>query len=185
MEHRTAADFISDAGVQHIVFTATDRGANGNSDPTVIPHFASKFNIEKDIEQKAKMQGATWTFLRPVAFYENLSPDFIGKVFTSIWRLNGMDNRLQFVSTKDIGKIAAEAFINASSPDYKNKAINIAGDSITPSEMATTFKEVTGQEIPFTYSWVAVVVRWLLWEQLGYVRLRFIHWHVRDIRHIR
>ena len=142
---------------------------DGDTDPTPIPHFASKFNIEKDIQHKAKAssQGATWTFIRPVAFYENLTPGFIGKAFTSIWRLNGMDNRVQYVSTKDLGKIAADAFINASSPDYKNKAISVAGDSITPKEMAAVFKEVTGEEIPTTYPFLARILRYKLWEQLG------------------
>ncbi|KAK5167334.1 uncharacterized protein LTR77_007033 [Saxophila tyrrhenica] len=158
-----------DAGIQHIIFTATDRGAQSDTDPTPIPHFASKFNIEKDIEQKAKAssQGATWTFLRPVAFYENLIPGFIGKGFVSMWRLNGLDNKVQHVSTKDIGKVAADAFVNASSPEYKNKAVHLAGDELSPRQMATIFKEVTGEEIPATYSWLATVLRWMLNEQLG------------------
>jgi uncharacterized protein YbjT (DUF2867 family) len=156
-----------DAGVQHIVFTATDRGMNGDTDPTPIPHFASKFNIEKDIEQKAAARGATWTFLRPVAFYENLVPGLIGKGFVSMWRLNGLDGQVQHVSTKDIGKVAAEAFINSSSPEYKNQAIGLAGDKLSPRQMATIFKEVTGEEIPATYSWLAYVLRYMLHEQLG------------------
>jgi uncharacterized protein YbjT (DUF2867 family) len=158
-----------DAGIKHIVFTATDRGQNGDTDPTPIPHFASKFNIENDIKDKAPKtsQGTTWTFLRPVAFMENLTPGFIGKAFVSVWRLNGLDNRVQHISTKDVGKVAAEAFINSDSPEYKNAAISLAGDSITPREMATIFKETTGEELPATYSFLAWIVRWLLWEQLG------------------
>ena len=51
-----------------------------------------------------------------------------------------MDNKIQLISTKDIGKIAAEAFLTSSSPEYKNAAVSIAGDEITPAEMAQTFK---------------------------------------------
>lgn len=160
-----------DAGVQHIVFSATERGGQERSETnqTPIPHFISKFNIEKDVKEKAKAstQGTTWTFLRPVAFYENLVPGFLGKAFISVWRLNGLDNKVQYISTRDIGKVAADAFINASSPEYKNKAISLAGDEITPRQAAIIFKETTGGEIPSTYSFLATVLTWVLWEQLG------------------
>ena len=158
-----------DAGVQHIVFTATDRGVDSDRNQTPIPHFVSKYNIEKDIVEKTKTspQGTTWTFLRPVAFMENLTNDFLGKAFISVWRLNGLDNKVQYISTKDVGKVAADAFINASSPDYKNQSISLAGDAITPRQAATIFKEATGKEIPSTYPWLAYALRWMLWEQLG------------------
>ena len=78
-----------------------------------------------------------------------------------------MDNKIQLISTKDIGKIAAEAFLNASSPEYKNAAVSIAGDELTPAEMAQTFKEVTGQDIP-NFNWVVgKLLRWMLWNDLG------------------
>lgn len=160
-----------DAGVQHIVFTATDRGGQekSNTNQTPVPHFISKFNIEEDIKEKARVssQGTTWTFLRPVAFYENLVPGFLGKAFISVWRLNGLDNKVQFISTRDIGKVAADAFINASSPEYKNKSISLAGYEMTPRQAATIFKETTGEEIPSTYSFLATIITWVLWEQLG------------------
>ena len=45
-----------DAGVRHIVFTATDRGGQRTSDtnPTNGSHFISKYSIEQDIMDKAK-----------------------------------------------------------------------------------------------------------------------------------
>lgn len=167
-----------DAGVQHIVFTSTERGGQKKSDTntTDIPHFTSKYNIEKDIQEKSKATGATWTFLRPVAFYENLTPGFFGKAFTAMWRLNGMDRKLQFISTKDIGRIAAEAFINADTPEYKNKAFSIAGDELSPNEAANIFKETTGQEIPNTYPFVGSLLRWGMKDQLG----KMFDWFVAE-----
>ncbi|KAF7189944.1 NmrA-like family domain-containing oxidoreductase phqG [Pseudocercospora fuligena] len=155
------------AGVEHIVFTATDRGVNSDNDPTIVPHFASKYNIEQEISAKSKGKG-TWTFLRPVAFYENMTNDFLGKAFISMWRLNGNDRKLQLVSTKDIGKIAAEAFLNAESPEYKNTSISLAGDEISVVEAEKVFREVTGgQQIPETYGFVARILKWVLHEHLG------------------
>jgi len=169
-----------EAGVQHIVFTATDRGGPAKSDtnPTNVPHFISKFNIEADIVERSKesKQGTTWTFLRPVAFMENLSNNFLGKGFLAVWRLNGHDRKLQLVSTKDIGRVAAEAFLNAESEEYCNQAISLAGDHISPLEAAEIFKEVTGKEIPSTFSFVGTSLRWVLWEQLGIM----FNWFVSD-----
>ena len=157
------------AGVNYIVFTATERGGpmKSETDPTVVPHFSSKYNIEKDIVAKAPAHGATWTFLRPVAFMDNLTNDMNGKGFVSMWRLNGYDSKLQLISTSDIGRIAAEAFMNADSDEFRNKAISLAGDELTPNQAAKVFKRVTGKEIPSTYWFVGVLIKWLLWEKLG------------------
>ncbi|KAL8644321.1 MAG: hypothetical protein Q9210_007311 [Variospora velana] len=160
-----------EANVKHIIFTTTDRGGQEKSDndPTYVPHFISKYNVEQDIMQRAeKSNGAvTWTFLRPVAFYENLTPDFFGKAWIAMWRLNGLDRKLQMISTTDIGKVAAEAFHNAESDEYRNKAISLAGDEISPNEAASIFKEETGKEIPSTFALVGRGLRIMLKEQLG------------------
>ncbi|KAF9741966.1 hypothetical protein PMIN04_001578 [Paraphaeosphaeria minitans] len=155
------------AGVKHIVFTATDRGANSDSSATVVPHFASKFGVEQDIVSKSKESGGSYTFLRPGAFYENLSDDFLGKGFVSMWRLNGSSSRIKFVSTKDIGKIAAEAFLDADSAQYRNKAIALAGDDISLAGFETAFREETGKQLPETFGVVGRGLRWALHEQLG------------------
>lgn len=78
-----------------------------------------------------------------------------------------MDTRLQFVSTKDIGRVAADAFLNSSSSTYRNQAIALAGDDITPNEASKVFKEVTGQDIPSTYSVFPTAVKWMMKEELG------------------
>jgi uncharacterized protein YbjT (DUF2867 family) len=155
------------AGVQHIVFTATDRGPNSDTDPTVVPHFASKFRIEQDIVAATAAAGATYTFLRPVAFYENLSNDFLGKGFVSMWRLNGAASRIKFVSTKDIGKVAADAFLHADEQQYRNKALALAGDDISLADFERVFKEETGKVLPETFGVVGRGLRWALREQLG------------------
>ena len=84
-----------------------------------------------------------------------------------MWRLSGEDSKMQFISTRDIGKVAAEAFLNASSAEYKNASISLAGDEYTPRQAASIFKEVTGQEIPSTYPLLGRILKWLLTEQLG------------------
>jgi uncharacterized protein YbjT (DUF2867 family) len=159
------------AGVQHIVFTSTDRGGQiaSEGNPTSVPHFASKFRIEEDIKAIAgaattpKKDGSslTYTFLRPVAFFENLSNDFFGRCFPAMWRLNGADKPMQFIATSDIGRIAAAAFAAHDSPEYKNKAISLAGDSLSLNEASRIFREETGLHggLPETYAWLGGAIR--------------------------
>lgn len=75
--------------VEHFVFTSVDRGGPVASDktPTDIPHFASKHRLEKYLQEQIAAKGSKmqWTILRPVAFMDNLTPDFMGKGFTSMW----------------------------------------------------------------------------------------------------
>jgi len=158
------------AGVSHIVFTSVERGVNQATDPTPVPHFRSKFNIEKEIESLAHAKPSlSYTFLNPVAFMDNVTPDFFGKVFGTLWSFNGPSTKLQLVATSDIGKIAAEAFIHADQDEYKNKRVSIAGDDLTPAEAKTIFQEVTGKSLPETYGFVGRVIKWLAYEQLGYM----------------
>lgn len=154
------------AGVQHIVFTSTDRGGQVKSEgnPTNVPHFASKFRIEEDIKATvaAKKDGSmTYTFLRPVAFFENLTNDFFGRCFPAMWRLNGADRPLQFIATSDIGRIAAAAFTAHDSPEYKNQAISLAGDSLSLNEATKIFHEEIGLSggLPETYAWLGGAIR--------------------------
>lgn len=155
-----------EAGVFHIVFTSTDRGGQEESEnnPTEVPHFSSKYRIEQDIKRAAAASNGkmTYTFLRPVAFFNNLTDNFIGQAFVSMWQLNGLNRNLHMISTKDIGKVAAEAFLNASDERYCNKGISLAGDALTPNDAARIFKEETGQEIPSTYPWLAWMIRTLV-----------------------
>ncbi|KAK3109644.1 hypothetical protein LTR53_016881 [Teratosphaeriaceae sp. CCFEE 6253] len=169
-----------EAGIKHIVFTATERGGQVKSEttPTSVPHFRSKYNIEQDIKQRCQesKQGATWTFLRPVAFFENLSDNFFGRGFVAMWRLNGLDRPLQQISTTDIGLVAADAFLNADSDEYRNTGISLAGDELSPNEAARIFKEVTGLELPASYLFVGRLLRWVAREQLGLM----FDWFVTD-----
>ncbi|GAB7329704.1 hypothetical protein MBLNU13_g01437t1 [Cladosporium sp. NU13] len=161
-----------EAGVQHIVYTSVDRGVNSDSTETNIPHFRSKKHVEDDIRIKAAENGVSWTFVRPVAFMENLTADFFGKTFVAMWRQIGADKQLQLVSTKDIGKVAAEALLNADDERYKNKAISLAGDAVSAKQAARIFKEVTGQSIPSTFGIFGSLLKFAKKEEVG----RMFNW---------
>lgn len=80
---------------------------------------------------------------------DNLTPDFMGKVFATAWRMALKGKPLQVVATSDIGFFAAEAF---TSPDtYRGRAISLAGDELTWTQMAEAFREKVGRDVPTTF----------------------------------
>ncbi|QIW95933.1 hypothetical protein AMS68_001451 [Peltaster fructicola] len=153
-----------EAKVAHIVFTATDRGGQVKSEnnPSDVPHFVSKYNIEQVIkENAAKSNGKlTYTFLRPVSFYENFNPKPFGPTHMTMWRMDGDDKTLQMIATKDVGKVAAEAFRQAEDSKYKNNAVSLAGDSVTAAEFRTIFKRVTGQDFAQSFWILGAAIRY-------------------------
>ncbi len=166
---KALVDIAAAHGVSHFVYTSAERGGPQQSDRsgTQIKHFISKFNIENHLKQVSEKSGGKmkWTVIRPVAFMENLTPDFIGKGFATMWQLNGMDSKLQLVSSVDIGVLAADAFKN---PDaYASKAISFATDELTAREANDVFKKVMGTDMPTTYPIVGRLIKFLLHEQLG------------------
>jgi len=152
-------------GVEHFVFTSVDRGGEGVSEktPTEIPHFMSKHRIEEYLKEKTSAAGSKmgWTILRPVAFLDNLTPDFMGKAFASMWYGLG-DKPLQLVSTHDIGVFAARAFNDPGA--YNQRAISLAGDELTLDQGKKIFKEVVGYDMPETFRFVGTAINFMIKE---------------------
>ncbi|OQV07026.1 hypothetical protein CLAIMM_11519 [Cladophialophora immunda] len=146
---------------------AIGNGASLNTDPTNVPHFASKYNIEQYLFEKTKNQEMDWTVLRPVAFFENLVPGFLGKVFTASWARNlRKDQKLQLIATSDIGFFAAEAFMKPE--QYKNTKLSLAGDELTYDQFKTIFEQRIGTTLPTTFSFIAGLINWMV-KDLGYM----------------
>jgi uncharacterized protein YbjT (DUF2867 family) len=152
-------------GVEHFVFTSVDRGGPGTSEknPTGIAHFSSKHRIEEYLKEKCKENGdkMQWTILRPVCFMDNLTPDFMGKGFASMWAGIG-SKPLQFISVHDIGVFAARAFANPK--QYKGRAITLAGDELNLEGGKEVFKETTGKDMPETWGFVGMGIKFMIGE---------------------
>ena len=146
--------------VKHFVFSSVDRGGPELSDneSTNVPHFVSKYRIEKRLIEKATVspQGMGYTILRPTAFFDNLTPDFMGKGFAAMWKGMG-EKKLQFISTRDVGRYAAFAFED--SEKYHNQAVSIAGDELNFSEGEGIFRTVVGEDMPTTFVLVGRALR--------------------------
>ena len=163
-------DAAAAAGVKHFIYTSAERGGveKSDRDPTPIAHFKSKFNIEKHLlAVSGSNPSMKYTIIRPVAFMDNLMPNFLGRAFKTMWDLNGLDEsgKLQLVSSKSIGILGADVFRD---PDkYTGQAISLATDELTPNEANAIFKRLIGEDIPTTYSFIGRIVKYLAHEQLG------------------
>ena len=174
---KSLVDVAAANGVKHFVYTSADRGGleKSDRDPTLVKHFISKFNIENHLKTVAKKNpDMQWTIIRPVAFMDNIEPGFLGKAFMAMWKLNGVDRKMQLVSSRDIGILAADAF---KVPDqYLGKAISLATAEISPNEANKIFARVVGSDIPTSYSLTGRLVKLALHEQLGVM----FDWFVTD-----
>ncbi|KAF5691036.1 hypothetical protein FDENT_3640 [Fusarium denticulatum] len=153
----------SHPSVDHIVFSSVDRGGDevSWSQPTEIPHFAAKHRIELRLRELCKENKKQWTILRPTGFMDSYNPGFFGQMMASLWA-EGMpkDRKMQLISTHDIGVFAAKALLN---PDaWAGKAVALAGDNLSFSQLQEVFREVVGEELPQTYKIVAYPVLWMV-----------------------
>lgn len=150
--------------VQHFVYSSVDRGVNTETDATAVPHFASKYRIEQHLFEAAKGK-MDWTVLRPVAFYENLVPGFLGKIFATSWDMSiEKDKPLQLIATSDIGFFAAQAFIKPK--EFRGQKIALAGDELTYGQFKSIFQKTTGQTLPTTFQFLVSGIH-LLVKDLG------------------
>lgn len=183
-------------GVKHFVYSSVDRGGREKSDadPTYVPHFKTKFEIEKHLkEQAAKSpQKMSWTILRPVGFMGNLTPTFPGKGFAVCWQQMG-GKKMQLIAIEDIGFFGAAAFKDPQK--YNGEAITLVGDRLSFEEAAKIFKEEMGYDLPLTWGLVGRGIKFMLkdlglmmkWiEETGYgtdtSELRKIHPGLQDFR---
>ncbi|KAF2733024.1 NmrA family protein-like protein [Polyplosphaeria fusca] len=149
-------------GVQHFVYSSVDRGGNAKSfdTETPVPHFQSKFQIERHLREKAGAKGEVmgWTILRPVAFMDNLNTGFTTKVFLAALRDAMGGKALQWVSVEDIGAVAARAF--RETERWNARAEGLAGDELTFEELSACFERVTGGPAPVTWGVLGSALMW-------------------------
>jgi uncharacterized protein YbjT (DUF2867 family) len=118
---RTVAEAAARANVPHVVYSSVGGAERG----TGIPHFDSKFEVEKRL---AGLVSAT--ILRPTFFMENLTaqlaPGEDGEIVIRM-PMPG-DVPLQMIAVRDIGRAAARLLLEPNAID--GNAIEIAGDEL-------------------------------------------------------
>lgn len=129
-----------DAGVEHFVYQSV---ASADRD-TGIPHFDNKWRVEKTVRS---LGFESYAIVRPVFFMENLTSPWFKPALDDGTLALGIrpDTPLQMIAVADIGKYGALAFERHE--EMNGRAIDIAGDELTPIETAAILSEVTGREI--------------------------------------
>ena len=132
----------STVGVTHLVY-ASIAGADR---ATGIPHFDSKFEVEKEIRRS----GVPFTIVAPVFFMENFLADYIaaGLAQGSISMALPATRRLQQIAVADIAQFTALVIERRES--FLGKRIDIASDELTVATAAAAISEVSGRHIEYT-----------------------------------
>lgn len=134
-------DSVKSKNVTHFIYSSV-LGADLN---TGVPHFESKFELEKHV----KSSGTDYTILRPASFNENfLNPEITKRLEKGklVMPLNKSVTQ-QFISTDDVGKIAAKVITKPKA--YKNKVLSLATDEKQITEVAKLFGAAMNKEIKY------------------------------------
>ncbi len=129
-------------GVSHLVYSSVAGADRG----TGIPHFDSKFEVEKEIRRSA----VPFTIVAPVFFMENFLADWMaaGIARGSIAMALPATRRLQQIAVADIAQFNALVIERRGS--FLGKRIDIAADELTSATVAATIGEASGRRIEYT-----------------------------------
>lgn len=134
-------DTIASIGINHLVYTSV-LGADLN---TGIPHFDSKYEIEKHL----KSSNINYTILRPASFYENhLFPQVANGIKKGkyVSPLN-QTCKQQMIGVDDIGKIAAQVISNPK--EYSGKTLSIATDEYQIGDLPQLFSKAMNKPVMY------------------------------------
>jgi uncharacterized protein YbjT (DUF2867 family) len=134
---KAVADLAKELGIGHLVYSSLN-GAGAHSG---VPYYESKERIEEHINAL----GLPATVLRPVSFMDNFAT-YNRPVLDGGELVVGLAVRpeigMQLIAVHDIGAFAAIALDR---PDhFLGRTVEIAGDILTPPEIAETFGRFCG-----------------------------------------
>jgi uncharacterized protein YbjT (DUF2867 family) len=134
---KRVADAAQKAGVEHFVYSSVG-GADRSSG---VPHFESKWHVEQHITKLALAS----SIIRPTTFMTNLMemPAAMRFIALSMSRGSFAEKPLQMIAVQDIGKWAVHMFLHPER--YVSRAVEIAGDEVTFSQMVSAYKKVYGK----------------------------------------
>jgi uncharacterized protein YbjT (DUF2867 family) len=125
--------------IHHLVYSSV----TGADRRTGIPHYESKFQIERHI----RASGIKHTILRPVFFMENWfhwKDQILGGRLE--WPLRP-ETRLQMQAVDDIGAFVGLAFEHPGR--WIDRAFEIAGDELSMTQLAQAFSRMLGHEVKY------------------------------------
>ena len=142
----------SSASVTHLVYSSIA----GADRATGIPHFDSKFEVEKEIRRS----GVPFTIVAPVFFMENFLADYMaaGLAQGSISMALPATRRLQQIAVADIAQF--NALVIERRESFLGQRIDIASDELTAATAAAAISEASGRPIEYTALPIDTVRQW-------------------------
>ncbi len=139
-------------GISHLVYSSVA----GADRATGIPHFDSKFEVEKEIRRS----GVPFTIVAPVFFMENFLADWMaaGIARGSIAMALPATRRLQQIAVTDIAQFTA--LVIERRERFLGERIDIASDELTVATAAAAISEASGRHIEYTALPIDAVRQW-------------------------
>ena len=133
------ADAAKRSQISHFVYSSV-----GSADQnTGVPHFDSKFRIEEHI----RSAGMPFSIIRPVFFMENWLGMKDGIEAGTLASPLRPETRLQMIAVDDIGAFVALAFEHPGK--WQGRAMDIAGDDLSMTQLAAAFSRISGREVRY------------------------------------
>ncbi|MFJ8364480.1 NmrA/HSCARG family protein [Streptomyces sp. NPDC093984] len=135
------AEAAQTAGIRHLVFSSV-AGADRHGREALPENLISKWRIEQHLAEL----GLPATILRPVSFMENYAGEYAlqgGNLVSGI----APDVPLQIMAVDDVGFVTALAFSRPQ--EWIGRAMALAGDELTPAQIATHIETAIGRPLPY------------------------------------
>jgi len=152
-----------EAKIEHLVYNS----AGGADRSSGVSHIEHKYQVEQVFQQA----GLPTTLLRACLFMEEFWKKYTRpSILKGVFSFSLQPSRpLHLITTKDIGRIAAYVMKNADK--YIGKEIELAGDVLTPLQMAQLFSNV--QDMPVVYREIPAWIFLLLWRRELFALIRW------------
>jgi uncharacterized protein YbjT (DUF2867 family) len=137
---KAIAEIAIASGVRHLVYSSANAAGPTK---TGVGHFDTKSEIEAYIRTLDLVS----TIIRPSAFMEILTLPGMGLDKGEFAFFMQPDRAMQFIAVEDIGKIVAGIF--ADPAKFGAQTIEIAGDTVTGTELAEKFSQTAGHPIAY------------------------------------
>jgi uncharacterized protein YbjT (DUF2867 family) len=174
---RVLAQVAQAKGIRHFVYNS----AGGADRHSGIGHIEQKYQVEQILKQA----GLLTTMLRACLFMEEFwkrytRPSVLKGSFSFAVQPN---KPLHLITTKDMGRVAA--YVMQHPEQYIGKAIELAGDVLTPLQMADVFAQVQGK--PVVYKEVPPWIFLLLFRKSLFDLIQWYrnHGYQADVPHLR
>jgi uncharacterized protein YbjT (DUF2867 family) len=145
--HAAAAE-----GVPHLVYSSVA----GADRATGIPHFDSKYEVEKEIRRS----DVPFTIVAPVFFMENYLADWMAAALAngSIAMALPATRRLQQVALADLARFTALVIERRES--FLGRRMDVASDELTGVTAAAAISEASGRHVEYTALPIDTVRQW-------------------------